>query len=1112
MIPSQILNYQIIRQLGEGGMGQVFLAQNKSIGQYVAIKVLHPRLANNPVLRQRFKQEAVLLSSLNHPNIVRFLNYVENEHGVFLIMEYVDGMTLQDFIDKKNGLIVEKRAYPLFDEILDAFQYAHSNNIVHLDIKPSNIFLTSDGHIKVMDFGISKIVSEAEKENNQQQMGTPEYMSPEQVLGRSIDRRSDIYSLGVLFHQMLTGRAPYDNTTLSQLEIKQQVINDKLPRMKAYYPYISDGMQKIVDKATQKLPDKRFKDCNDMRKAVTAVLNPPPKSKKIWVVSAVAVLLLGVGVFFVWDYFRTKVVYYGDYVEVFGVPHGIDELSSEQVKHRQYSYRMEMSRRKPRRLTLVNSAGTPVRHGDSESASMRNTDVEYFYTDGGQIDYKKVYDEYGRLLYKLDYDENLKTASFKYDDEYGTPMRLRANTTDTYNTHSGIFERSNISRMLLTFDQGSGRLEQIRYAGLNNEPVGDADNIYGMNYEYDDNGRVSRVTFLDANGKPANNHKGLGYKTYKYDEQGNCNEMKFYSTDGKPSHDGNNCAVVAVEFDDWGNRSAEYYYDADGNPAMRTDIGAFGFAYEIDDNGFLTKHTTLGPDNKPVANKFGFATFVASNDDKGRPTRIDYKDADGKPTNFNDNGILYSAETFEYNDRGLITELSFLDINGKKIDSSESYATATREYDDDGYVVKESFFDHSGRPYAREGYYCGTSVEYDDMHREVKRTFTGKNGEPAMDTDKTYGYTIKYDVKGNPVELTSLGIDHKPAPAPSGIVSIKYGYDDRGNNISREFTGTDGSPIKTPGYFSRIEYSFDPETNQQTEIRFYDSSGLEKTEHKSYDNAGNIIKSYDTDGKSKLIGQVCNNEYDTQNRLVREWYSDINGKPQNVTGLKIGERRIKYDQRNNEVENTYYDCNGKPGLNNLGVHRSVKDYDQYNRVTIEKSYGVDGKPTSPANAVPETHYKYDERGNIIEFSSYNGYGKPVNAPIGAQKMTQKFDNHNRVIETAFFDVNGKPVEVGGSARNEREYDNHGNITTVRSYDKNGKMLRNEKNIYNERDQLIEMRNLDANGNLKNCDYGFCRVTIEFADDNITPEKRYFYNTAGQKINTHTYHPDSDEWY
>ncbi|MDE6382360.1 MAG: serine/threonine protein kinase [Muribaculaceae bacterium] len=241
MVSQEILNYVIIRKIGEGGMGQVFLAKNRSIHQFVAIKMLHPRFGGSPELRERFRQEAIMLSSLDHPNIVKFLNYVENEQGVFLIMEYVDGMTLEDFINRKNGLIVEERAYPMMLSIIDAFSYAHSRGIVHRDIKPGNILIGRDGTVKILDFGIAQIVSESD--DRDLRGGTVSYMSPEQTLDRPLDIRSDIYSLGVLFWQMLTGRAPYDESELSAFEIKKCIQEQPLPPMKKAYSYISDAIQ-----------------------------------------------------------------------------------------------------------------------------------------------------------------------------------------------------------------------------------------------------------------------------------------------------------------------------------------------------------------------------------------------------------------------------------------------------------------------------------------------------------------------------------------------------------------------------------------------------------------------------------------------------------------------------------------------------------------------------------------------------------------------------------------------------------------------------------------------------------------------------------------------------
>jgi serine/threonine-protein kinase len=244
---------------------------------------------------------------------------------------------------------------------LNAFAYAHKKGVVHRDIKPANIILTgdADGNFvpKVLDFGIATIVSESTETEKGWVVGTPAYMSPEQVLGTKVDSRSDIYSLGVLLYQMLTGRAPYDTTTLSELEINNKVVKDPLPRMKEFYPYISDKMQKIVDMATVKDPTKRFQNCNDFRKILKNTLNPDPVKRGIKIASAALVLLLVGGGLFFFDYNRTKIYYYKDYAEQWGVPRGIHKLSKSEFQHREASYRFEYKQRKLLGLSLVNSKG-----------------------------------------------------------------------------------------------------------------------------------------------------------------------------------------------------------------------------------------------------------------------------------------------------------------------------------------------------------------------------------------------------------------------------------------------------------------------------------------------------------------------------------------------------------------------------------------------------------------------------------------------------------------------------------------------------------------------------------------------------------------------------------
>lgn len=589
MIPTDILNYRIVRHLGSGGMGSVYLAVNTNIDQQVAIKALRPEVAKNAALRARFKQEAEMLCSLDHPGIVKFLNYVETAEGVFLIMEYVKGMTLEDFINKKNGLIVESKAYPLICEILDAFAYAHSKGIVHRDIKPANIIIQDDGHIKIMDFGIAQIVSEANVTDSKSIMGTPAYMSPEQIYGKDIDARSDIYSIGVLIHNMLTGRAPYDSTLLTAQEIKRRIVRDNMPRMAESYPYISEKIQSVVDKATQKVPEARYQSCLEMKSAVKKAIAPDPISKPLLyggITATIVLLLIG---FFTWDYYRTKVEYYKDYVEVFGVPHGIGSLSKSDMSHREASYRFEYSRHKLRRVSYVNSLGNLVDHHDSEDKD-RIVDMTLTYTEGtGKVDTEKFRNRSGKVLYVKDYDSNFKTCTFKLDDELGTEMVLNAQVELFQSAFDNSLEgKGKISKYILEYNE-DGYLTKVEYAGFGNARVPDGQGIFGKSFVLDKEGRVIEEHYLGKDGKPKATQFGLGIKKFTYDEDDNIAQLTYLTVDGKPSSDGNNCPIVKLTYDEWGNRIGEKYYDMKDNSMIRKDNPFAGVVYDYNEDGFCTK-------------------------------------------------------------------------------------------------------------------------------------------------------------------------------------------------------------------------------------------------------------------------------------------------------------------------------------------------------------------------------------------------------------------------------------------------------------------------------------------------------------------------------------------
>lgn len=276
MINAIIANYKVISVLGEGGMGSVYLGQHIHVDKKAAIKSLHKRLLSNEQIKTRFLNEAKTMSGLKHPNIVELYDYEENDAGCFLIMEYVDGIPLDEYIIKESGPIATENAIKIFSGMLKGFAYAHKKKIVHRDVKPSNIIISKDFKtVKILDFGIAKILDDNNRNLTKDgtQMGTVYYMSPEQVRGEALDKLSDIYSLGVTLFQMLTGINPYAKYN-TELDIYLEITKEPLPNVQSIYQFASQELNAIIQKATQKDKKDRFQTCEEFLEAINQIGNP----------------------------------------------------------------------------------------------------------------------------------------------------------------------------------------------------------------------------------------------------------------------------------------------------------------------------------------------------------------------------------------------------------------------------------------------------------------------------------------------------------------------------------------------------------------------------------------------------------------------------------------------------------------------------------------------------------------------------------------------------------------------------------------------------------------------------------------------------------------------
>ena len=264
MIGKQLLNYEIKSLIGEGGMGNVYLGEHVSIGRKVAIKVLRPELASKDEIRSRFKNEAAVMAHLQHPGIVGLIDYLEQDDGLYLIMEYVEGIEFTDLLKSLDEPLPIDRAKGIMKKVLSAFAYAHKNKIVHRDVKPSNILLTKDDEVKVLDFGIAKLIGGAgfNLTKTGTQVGTVYYMSPEQVKAKELDHRSDVYSLGVTFYELLAGFCPYKSMT-SEFEIYEKIVREPLLPLTDTMGEEYAQVWGVIQKATEKEVEDRFQNCDE---------------------------------------------------------------------------------------------------------------------------------------------------------------------------------------------------------------------------------------------------------------------------------------------------------------------------------------------------------------------------------------------------------------------------------------------------------------------------------------------------------------------------------------------------------------------------------------------------------------------------------------------------------------------------------------------------------------------------------------------------------------------------------------------------------------------------------------------------------------------------------
>ena len=262
--------YEIIKSIGEGGMANVYLAYDTILDRNVAIKVLRGDLANDEKFVRRFQREALSASSLSHPNIVAMYDVGEDNGLYYIVMEYVEGKTLKQLL-KKRGSLTLSEAIDIMLQLTDGMAHAHDSYIVHRDLKPQNIMIQDDGQIKITDFGIAMALNSTQLTQTNSVMGSVHYLPPEQAAGKGTTIKSDIYSMGIIFYELLTGELPFKGDSAVEIALKQ--MKEPLPDVHKLNNDIPQSIENIILKSTAKNPKNRYDDAKSMHNDLLTALN-----------------------------------------------------------------------------------------------------------------------------------------------------------------------------------------------------------------------------------------------------------------------------------------------------------------------------------------------------------------------------------------------------------------------------------------------------------------------------------------------------------------------------------------------------------------------------------------------------------------------------------------------------------------------------------------------------------------------------------------------------------------------------------------------------------------------------------------------------------------------
>ena len=852
MINTSIGKYKIIKLIGEGGMASVYEAEHEMLGTKVAIKVLNPILSANAEIKTRFRNEAKLMASLDHPNITKVIDFDEQPQQLSIVMEFLNGEDLDEKI-KRNGQLSEKEIRDIFSQTLSAFQYAHEKGIVHRDIKPSNIFILSNGHVKILDFGIAKLFGEGnEMTQTGIQIGTPNYMSPEQVKAdKSIDHRSDLYSIGVTLYFASSGRSPYNSANTSQFDVYNKIVHEPLPTISSNVSF-----NEIIGKACQKDREQRFQSCQEFMVAMNIDLGSEShkhstytsdysaknrkkstKKKVLFVggiisIGLVLFLTLGLpllssignkvyeGDFKDWNYSDTKV--YGllpledtrnrDYFKITQVSEGLtkveefnecgilkettilkyqeDKLQSISTTNQSgFNYKNQV-------FTNLNEGLEEIEKNQGQNTNLPSKSMVNKFEDGLLIESKyRSFD--GKIGVGPQGFSQIKYVPYDDENRWGLIKELtyydeNGNPTQYGNYHKIIYdrdERGNVIKMSFWDSQNKAVLNDL--------------GVHLIKYAFDNLDNEIEETYHGISDETVTNDYGIGGVRYEY-VNGKCISLTRYTSTGviataSTLENLDKASIVKYEYDIRGNEILATYYDELKN-ITKTTAGYYKVSRQYDELDNITVGEYLGEFGDRLEDEMGIHRYSYTYDQLGRKTSMAFYD---KFLNQTDKSYTYFMIKYKYEETGLMHSQSYWRNNDVKMGRWSGEHEENYKYNDQGQELESYYLDEQGSLKKTQFGSSRIVTKYDQLARVTSVTYFDGDSPSSVVGTTVAGYHsihFKYDNHNKLISIEYFDENDEPknimVQSNGNVSRIELLY--KGNNISSQkwFLANSNIPTK----------------------------------------------------------------------------------------------------------------------------------------------------------------------------------------------------------------------------------------------------------------------------------------------------------------------------